>query len=304
MSRIAFLGTPEAALPTLDALAAIHDIPLVVTQPDRETGRGRVLTASPVKTEADRRGLRVAQPDSAAGLRDVLESAGALDLAVVVAYGRIIKPEALIVPGAGMLNLHFSLLPRWRGAAPVSRALMAGDPMTGVTIFRLDEGVDTGPVLTAQAVDIEDEETAGGLTSRLAVLGARLLTGVIPGYLDEAIEPVPQSDEGMTYAAKIEPRERRIEVEGPRVAEVNRVRALSPEPGATLIIDGAPHQVLQARLHGASPEPGRWQSEDGVPVAGFGDGGVELVTLLPPGKRPMSGEAWLLGLRKDEGSVA
>ena len=180
MSRVAFLGTPEAALPTLRALAADHDVAVVVTQPDREKGRGRAMSPPPVKVEGDRLGLRVVQPTSAGELNEALDSAVRLDLAVVVAYGRILRPEALAIPSGGMLNLHFSLLPRWRGAAPVSRALMAGDPMTGVTIFRLDEGLDTGPVLTAQAVDIDDEETAGGLTSRLATLGARLMTGAIP----------------------------------------------------------------------------------------------------------------------------
>lgn len=262
------------------------------------------MMPSPVKIEADRLGLSVSQPTSADEVRRALESVGRLDLAVVVAYGRILRSDALAVPAAGMLNVHFSLLPRWRGAAPVTRALMAGDPMTGVTIFRLDEGLDTGPVLTAQAVDIEDDETGGELTSRLAALGARLMAQVIPGYLDGGVKPVPQSDEGLAYAAKIEPNERMIRVDGPRVDEVNRIRALSPEPGATLTIDEGPHQILRARLHAANPGPGRWQDMDGVPVAGFGDGGVELVTLLPPGKRPMSGEAWLRGRRRRAGSVA
>ncbi|HEX2405301.1 MAG TPA: methionyl-tRNA formyltransferase, partial [Acidimicrobiia bacterium] len=223
---------------------------------------------------------------------------------VVVAYGRILRPEALAIPGAGMLNVHFSLLPRWRGAAPVNRALMAGDPMTGVTIFRLDEGLDTGPVLTAQAVDIDDEETAGELTSRLGVLGARLMTGVIPSYLEGTRQPVPQRDEGLTYAPKIDPQERVVRVGGHRIDEVNRVRALSPDPGATLVIDGERHQVVQARAHETGPETGRWVEVAGVPVAGLGDGGMELVTLLPAGKRAMSGASWLRGRRRSSGTIA
>ena len=304
MSRIAFLGTPEAALPTLRSLAAGHDVPLVITQPDRQKGRGRAITAPQVKIEADRLGLRALQPTSAGEVVEALVSAGDLDVAIVVAYGRILRPEALAVPAHGMLNLHFSLLPRWRGAAPVSRALMAGDPMTGVTVFRLDEGLDTGPVLTAQAVDIDDEETAGELTSRLATLGARLIAGAIPSYLGGVLVPVPQSDEGLVYASKIEPGERAVRVDGSRLEEVNRVRALSPEPGATLVIDGEAHQVLQARLHQATPTTGRWIDAGGVPVAGLGDGGVELVTVLPAGKRPMSGQAWLRGLRRGGGLIA
>ena len=304
MSRVAFLGTPEAALPTLRSLAAGHDVPVVITQPDRQKGRGRTITSPPVRIDADRLGLRVLQPTSAAEVTEALVSAGDLDLAVVVAYGRLLRPEALALPAHGMLNLHFSLLPRWRGAAPVSRALMAGDPMTGVTIFRLDEGLDTGPVLTAQAVDIDTEETGGELTSRLATLGARLLAGAIPPYLDGLLEAVPQSDEGLLYASKIEPEERVVRVVGSRVEEVNRVRALSPEPGATLVIDGEAHQVLRARLHETTPGPGRWINAGGVPVAGLSDGGVELVSLLPAGKRPMSGEAWLRGLRRKGGLIA
>lgn len=304
MTRIAFLGTPGAALPTLQALSGRYDVPLVVTQPDRAAGRGRALSLPPVKSEAARLGIEVAQPASSEAVVRALESATPLDLAVVVAFGRILTPAALAVPVRGMLNVHFSLLPRWRGAAPVARAIMEGDTMSGVTIIRLDEGLDTGPVLTAQAVDIGSEEVAGELTTRLAGLGARLLSDTIPSYLNRDLEPVPQSEEGMTYAAKIEPGERSIRVDGASRAEIDRVRALSPEPGAVLVIDDVAHQVLRARRHPTAPEPGTWAGVDGVPVVGLADGGVELVELLPPGKRPMSGEAWLRGRRKSTGSVA
>ncbi|MGH8950034.1 MAG: methionyl-tRNA formyltransferase [Acidimicrobiia bacterium] len=304
MTRIAFLGTPGAAVPTLRALAQGHEIAIVITQPDRARGRGRHLSPPPVKAEAKELGIDVAQPESSEEIEHALRSAGDLDLGVVVAYGRILKPGVLGMPTRGMLNVHFSLLPRWRGAAPVARALMDGDPMSGVTIIRLDEGLDTGPVLTAQGIDVEPGETAGELTKRLAEVGARLLANVLPAYMSGDLEPVPQSDEGMTYAAKIEPGERAIEVDGEREAEANRVRALSPEPGAVLVIDGEPHQVLRARLHRFAPEPGTWQAAEGAPVAGLADGGLELVELLPPGKRPMSGEAWLRGRRRLAGTVA
>ena len=214
MTRIAFLGTPEAALPTLQALSGRYDVPLVVTQPDRAGGRGRALSPPPVKSEAARLGVEVTQPESSEAVVRALESAGGLDLAVVVAFGRILTPAALAVPARGVLNVHFSLLPRWRGAAPVARAIMEGDTMSGVTIIRLDEGLDTGPVLTAQAVDIGSEEVAGELTARLAGLGARLLSDITPSYLNGDLEPVPQSEEGTTYAAKIEPGERSIRVAG------------------------------------------------------------------------------------------
>lgn len=301
MTRIAFLGTPGAAVPTLRALADLHDVALVVTQPDRPRGRSGTPAPPPVKQAALELGLHLSQPTDGEEIRLALQSADGLDLAVVVAYGRLLKPESLAIPAHGMLNVHFSLLPRWRGAAPVARALLAGDPMTGVTIIRLDEGLDTGPVLTAQAIDIATEETAGELTARLAMTGARLLAGVIPSYLKSDIVPVAQTDDGMTYAAKIEPVERPLEVGGPRIDAFNQVRALSPEPGATLGIDGDTHQVLRARPHAASPPTGTWANVDGLPIAGFGDGGLELVEVQSPGGRPMSGSAWLRGRRRDSG---
>jgi methionyl-tRNA formyltransferase len=303
MSRIAFLGTPGAAVPTLRALAGSHDVVVVITQPDRPRGRSKSPAPSPVKEEAGDLGLDVRQPATGDEIRQVLDEAGPLDLAVVVAYGRLLRPEALSVPGHGMLNVHFSLLPRWRGAAPVARALLAGDSMTGVTIIRLDHGLDTGPVLTAQAVDVRSEETAGELTIRLAESGARLLTEVIPPYLRGEMEPVTQTDEGMTYAAKIEPGDRPLQPQSPALDAVNRVRALSPEPGATLAIDGETIQVLRARLAGSSPGIGIWASQGDKPIAGFADGGVELVELKPPGKAAMSGEAWLRGRNRDAGKI-
>jgi methionyl-tRNA formyltransferase len=303
VSRIAFLGSPEAALPTLTALAETHEIPLVITRPDRPRGRGRDPKPTAVKVEAGRIGLDVAASETADDLGQALRAAGPLDLAVVVAYGRILRPSELEIPARGMLNLHFSLLPRWRGAAPVSRALMAGDPMTGVTIFRIDEGLDTGPVLTAQAIDIEPEETAGALTSRLATLGAKLITRALPGYLAGQVAPVPQSDQGMTHAGKIEPVERIIDVSGRLIDEVNRVRALSPTPGATLVIDGEIHQILQARASEHAQAQGTWADVSGRPVAGLAGGGMELVSILPPGRRPMDGAAWLRGLRRASGVV-
>jgi len=245
----------------------------------------------------------VIQPSSGEEIRLALESAQAIDLAVVVAYGRLIRPDVLSIPAYGMLNVHFSLLPRWRGAAPVARALLAGDPMTGVSIIRLDEGLDTGPVLTAQAVDIGPEETAGELTERLAVLGGRLVTEVIPGYLAGSVIPVAQSDEGLTDAAKLVASDRPLDVTGTTRDAVNRVRALSPEPGATLTIDDEIVQVLRARPHEAAPHIGTWAVVEGVPVAGFGDGGVELVEIKPPGKGVMAGSAWLRGRHRSSGVV-
>jgi methionyl-tRNA formyltransferase len=303
MSRLAFLGTPGAAVPTLRALTEHHDVAVVITQPDRPKGRSRTPTGPPVKDEAARLGLEVRQPTKAEEISAVLGAFEPLDLAVVVAYGRLLSLEALDVPDHGMLNVHFSLLPRWRGAAPVARALLAGDPMTGVTIIRLDEGLDTGPVLTAQAIDIHPEETCGELTSRLALLGARLLTDAVPSYLSADADVVPQTGEGATYAAKLETAERAMHISDQAVAAVNRVRALSPEPGATLRIDGETHQILRARRSTLDATPGTWVAHHDVPIAGFSDGGVELVEVQPPGKRPMGGASWLRGRQRDSGVV-
>lgn len=185
----------------------------------------------------------------------------------------------------------------------MARALWAGDPMTGVTIIVLDEGLDTGPVLTAQAIDIEPEETNGELTARLADMGARLLTSVLAGYVRGEIHPVPQTNDGMAYAAKVEASERPLPVDAVVKDVVNRVRALSPEPGATLHIDDETLQILRARPSAISPRTGTWQMHLGSPVAGAADGGVELVEIQPPGKKPMSGAAWIRGLRRSSGII-
>jgi len=302
MSRVLFIGTPSAAVPTLELLASRHDVGRVITRPDRPVGRSRSPSPPPVKKAASRLGVEVSQPRTREELLSAMD--GDFDVGVVVAYGRILSSEMLAIPTMGVLNVHFSLLPRWRGAAPVARALMAGDTMTGVSIIRLDEGLDTGPVLTAQAVDVGAGENAGELTTRLAGLGARLLVGSLAGYLSGEMTPVPQTGEGLIYADKIEPADRPLDpAEGTAVA-VNKVRGLAPEPGATLEIDGVTHQILAARPHPEQPEPGTWRAHDGVPVAGFADGGLELVEILPPGKRVLQGEAWLRGRLRDSGLVA
>jgi methionyl-tRNA formyltransferase len=304
MARVVFLGTPQAAVPTLESLAAEHDVALIITQPDRRRGRSGTPQAPPVKATAEAHGLQVSQPTKSGDIASVIDAAGPFAVGVVVAYGRILRPEVLALPERGLLNIHFSLLPRWRGAAPVARALMAGDEMTGVTIIKLDEGLDTGPVLTAQAVDIPPDDDAGALTDRLAHLGGRLLLEVLPRYLAGDLEPVPQTDDGLVYADKIEKEERPIAPDTAAPAVVAKVRGLAPEPAATLEIDGDPHKILTARLHDAKVEQGHWSVVDGVPVVGFPGGGVELVILQPPGKKAMSGADWVRGRRSSQGAVS
>ena len=303
MARVVFLGTPGAAVPTLDLLVENHDVALVVTRPDRPRGRSAKPMPPPIKELAVARDLPLAQPTNRAALSDAIVAHGPFDVGVVVAFGRILRPEVLAAPELGLLNVHFSLLPRWRGAAPVARALMAGDTMTGVTIIRLDDGLDTGPVVTAQAIDIMDHENAGELSNRLAVLGARLLVDSLPAYLAGDLVPVPQSDEGLTYADKIEAVDRPIDTKSDAGSAVARVRGLAPSPAATLEIDGDLHKILAVRPSTGKPKRGEWQVIDGVPVVGFGDAGVELIALQSAGKKPQSGEDWVRGRHRVGGVV-
>ena len=304
MARVVFLGTPEAAVPTLEHVSREHEVLLVVTQPDRAKGRSGTPSPPPVKDAAARIGLPVAQPETGEQLASFIDEHGPFDVGVVVAYGRILKPDVLDKPLHGMINVHFSLLPRWRGAAPVARALMAGDPMTGVTLMVLDEGLDTGPILTAQAIDIPADDDAGALTSRLAELGARLLADTLPKYLAGTIEPVQQSDDGLTYADKIERTDRPIDIARDADEALRRVRALAPNPAATLVINGDPHKIFSVQPVDAHLEPGTWATVEGRPVAALAHGAVELVRLQSPGRTAMSGTEWVKGQQEDHGEIA
>jgi len=303
MTRLVFLGTPASAVPTLERLARRHDVGLAITQPDRPKGRSAKPVAPPVKVAASKLGVDLAQPATRQELLDVIRAHDPFDVGVVVAYGRILRPEVLEIPRRGYLNVHFSLLPRWRGAAPVARALMTGDTMTGITIIELDERLDTGPVLTAQAIDILPGENAGELTSRLSTLGATLLDQVLDSFVDGSLLAVPQSDDGVTYAQKIEKDDRSLTWSEGAANWVNRIRGLSPSPAAVLDIDDVAHKVLGARTHEARIEPGTWEARDDQLVIGTGDGSVEILELQPSGKDAMSGGAWLRGRRADSGVV-
>lgn len=303
MTRALFLGTPESAVPALLEVAGAVSLELVITQPDRPQGRSRRPVPSPVKIEADRLGIPVAQPATRSELEEIVASGGPWDIGVVVAYGRILPRSVFDAPVHGMLNIHFSLLPRWRGAAPVSRAIMAGDDLTGVTIMVIDEGLDTGPILTAQAVDIAHGEDAGALTTRLAVTGAKLLGTSMRGYLQGDIVPVPQSDEGATYAEKLTKSDRPLDLTATSRQMVNQTRALAPRPGATLMLDGQQFRILEAVEVDADVERGEWREVEGWPVIGSSDGGVRLVRVQPPGKPVRHGDEWLRGVRTRTGEV-
>ena len=246
--RIVFAGTPEFAVPALRVAAEKHEVVAVYTQPDRPAGRGRALTPSPVKLEALKRGIPVLQPEhlKAAVSRDALKAL-APDIMIVVAYGLILGPKILEIPTYGCWNIHASLLPRWRGAAPIQRAIEAGDQKTGVCLMQMEKGLDTGPVLIRRELDIAEHETAGQLHDRLAELGADVLKDGL-GLLRVGLKPVaqPQPDNGVTYAHKLEKKEAHLDWGLPAGLLANKVRAFSPWPIAEADIAG---EAL--RIHGA-----------------------------------------------------
>ena len=291
--RLAFAGTPDFAAVSLQALLdGPHTVAAVLTQPDRGAGRGKKVQPGPVKKLALAHDLPVLQPDTLKTdeiqnqLRDL-----ALDALIVVAYGLIIPRAVLALPRLGCVNVHGSLLPRWRGAAPIQWAIQAGDRETGTTIMRMDAGLDTGPMLLSESLTIGARETGGELHDRLAEQGARLLSTVLedlPGYLEKAR---PQPDDGVTYASKLTKAGARLDFRLPGAALVNRVRAFNPWPVAWVDFDGQPLRIWDAEeVPGTGePEPGRivTVSDDGLTVA-CGDGAVLLSRVQLPGKRPMT----------------
>ncbi|MFO1266864.1 MAG: methionyl-tRNA formyltransferase [Rubrivivax sp.] len=313
--KIAFAGTPEFARAALQALlAAGHEVALVLTQPDRPAGRGMQVQASPVKALAVQRGVAVVQPrslrldgkfpDDARAAEAALRSA-APQVLVVAAYGLILPPWVLALPPAGCLNIHASLLPRWRGAAPIQRAIEAGDSETGITIMQMDAGLDTGAALLEEPVPIAPDDTAATLHDRLAALGARLIVQAL-ARLPE-LRPRPQPATGATYAAKIEKAEAAIDWRHGAAAIERRLRAFDPFPGATTELGGLPLKVWRARvaegMAGGEAPPGSVLSApaDRLVVA-CGERGTEALELLEvqaPGGRRGPAREWLqrAGLR-------
>lgn len=295
--RVAFLGTPDVAVPVLEAAAERFDVAVVVTQPDRPRGRSKQLRPPPVKVAALERALPVAQPERSGDIAAVLAGAGPLDVGILVAYGRIVRPEALAVPAHGIVNAHFSLLPRWRGAAPVQRALLAGDGRTGVSVMVLDPGLDTGPVVATWSTAVGSTEDAGGLSMRLAAGAAGLLPWTVEAYVGGSVVATPQPDEGATIADKIGPGDRVIDWTTPATEVANRIRALSPVPGATTRAGDVPLKILAARVAEASGHPGRLLVDGGSAVVACGTAGIHLEVVQPAGGRAMDAQDWLRGLR-------
>lgn len=297
MTRAVFYGTPAEAVPVLAALAEVADVALVVTQPDRPQGRSRRPVPPPVKVAAEAWGLPVSQPRRASDDLGTVREAGP-DVAVVAAYGQLLRPALLAVPPAGFVNVHFSLLPRWRGASPVVRAILAGDRQTGVSIMQIDEGLDTGAVFAAAPAPIRPGETAGALTARLAALGARLLADTLPGVLDGSVAAVPQDDGAATAAAKVRNEEAFVDpVHHSAAAVLRAVRAFNPKPGAWAMVEGARCKVWEAAPSDEAAEPGTAEVRDGSVILGTRDGAVALVRVQPEGRAAMSAADWMRGRR-------
>ncbi|MBI4769698.1 MAG: methionyl-tRNA formyltransferase [Chloroflexi bacterium] len=309
MPTLVFMGTPEFALPTLLQLhrSKLCAVVGAVTQPDGAAGRGRKLTASPVKQAALELGLpvitprRLQEPEAMAQLR-----AWAPELIMVAAFGQLLRPDALDLPRFGCLNLHASPLPRHRGAAPIPSAILAGDAETGVTIMKMDSGLDTGPILAARAVPILPDDTTASLTPRLAELGAELLMETLPGYLAGDLTPTPQDGARATYTRQLRKGDGLLDFSLPAPELARKVRAFHPWPGAfALRVEdpargtGQPLRILRARpLPGpVSAPPGAVLEVGGVPAVACGEGLLLLEEVQPPGKRPMPGQAYARGAR-------
>jgi methionyl-tRNA formyltransferase len=297
--RLVFLGSPADALPALAGLyEAGHDIALVVTQPDRRRGRGGGLDPSPVKRLAVELGLEVVTPAKCIQALDQIRDSGAT-VGVVVAFGQLIPPPVLEALPAGYVNVHFSLLPRWRGAAPVERALLAGDTETGVCLMRLEAGLDTGPIYVCERITIGPEETAGELRERLVRLGTDLLLAHIEDIPKR--EPTPQEGEA-TYAHKLTVEEFAIDWSRPASDIALLVRGASPRPGAWTLARGRRLKVLRARAEESAEPPGPPPAPGmlvGPAQVATGAGTLTLVEVQPEDKAAMAGTAWAAGFRGD-----
>lgn len=320
--RVIFLGTPEVAVPSLQALLEADDVEVVavVTNPDRPKGRSRTPVAPPVKVAAQAAGVPVWQPTKAREMLDDLRAAD-VDACAIVAYGVLLPQDVLDAGGRGFVNLHFSLLPRWRGAAPVQHALRAGDEVTGVSCFVLDAGMDTGPLLATEQVAIGDDDTTGSLLSRLAQVGAPVLVDAVRSLV-AGTEPTPQPTDGATLAGKITPEDVALDWSADAATLDRLTRSADPAPGAHTTFRGKRLKVWRAAVEAAAPDadggadgdggtdpdddatPGRIVAVDkrGAVVA-TGRGRVRLTSVQPEGKARMDGAAFVNGQRPEVGEV-
>lgn len=293
LPRIVFMGSPAFAVPSLRALAG--SVVGVVTQPDRPAGRGRAPAPGAVKQAATDLGLPIIQPEK---MRDALDQLRAWrpELIVVAAFGKILRPDVLELPPLGCLNAHASLLPRHRGAAPIPAALLAGDAETGITLMKMDAGLDTGPILIQRPMPILPTDTAAALTLRLAALAAELLRDSLSDVVAGKLKPTPQNESRATYAPQLKKEDGLLHFTESAVALERRVRAMSDWPGAFVNYKGAPLKILRAHVRrDRIAAQGRVIKVDGQPAIGTPEGALALDEIQPAGKKPMSGASFLNG---------
>lgn len=306
--RLVFAGTPEVAVPALDALLASdrHEVVAVVTRPDAPAGRGRKLVASPVAERAEEAGIEVLKPvkprdeDFLARLREI-----APDCCPVVAYGALLPKAALGIPAKGWVNLHFSLLPAWRGAAPVQHAVLAGDEVTGASTFQIETGLDSGPVFGVLTEEVRPTDTSGDLLTRLAFAGSGLLVATMDGIEDGTLQAVPQPAEGVTLAPKIEVEDAKVDWTAPGLRVDRVIRGCAPAPGAWTVFRGERLKLMSAADAAGHTEPALAPGELAVTkkavYAGTGSHPVELGWVQPQGKKPMKAADWARGVRIESG---
>ena len=292
------MGSPEFSISTLRALADACEVVGVVTQPDRASGRGRELKSPPVKTLAQELGIPVIQPEKLKQ-PEAMEQlrAWAPDLIVVAAFGQLLRKDVLELPRFGCINVHASLLPRWRGAAPINAAILAGDEETGITIMQMDPGLDTGPMLAKRSTHLTPDDTAGSVFERLSQLGGDLLIETLPAYLAGELIPQPQPEDGMTYAPMLKKEEGKLDFARDAYELERRIRAFNPWPGAYLDFDGAPLKVHRAHVEAGMVEAGKRLIVRNQPAVGAGSGLLVLDEVQPAGKKSMSGRSFLSGAR-------
>ncbi|MDQ1021040.1 methionyl-tRNA formyltransferase [Streptomyces afghaniensis] len=304
--KLVFAGTPEVAVPALDALLASerHEVAAVVTRPDAPTGRGRRLVASPVAERAEEAGIEVLKPAKPKDpeFLERLREIGP-DCCPVVAYGALLPRVALDVPAHGWVNLHFSLLPAWRGAAPVQHAIMAGDEITGASTFLIEEGLDSGPVYGTVTEEIRPTDTSGDLLTRLAFAGAGLLAATMDGIEDGTLKAVPQPAEGISLAPKVNVEDARIDWSAPALRVDRMVRGCTPAPGAWTMFRGERLKLVQVTPVPDRTDlaPGQISAGKNNVYAGTGSYAVELVWVQAQGKKPMRAADWARGVRIAEG---
>ncbi|MGW7646869.1 methionyl-tRNA formyltransferase [Streptomyces bobili] len=300
--KLVFAGTPEVAVPALDALLASgrHEVAAVVTRPDAQAGRGRRLVASPVAQRAEEAGIEVLkparprEPEFLARLKEI-----APDCCPVVAYGALLPKAALDIPARGWVNLHFSLLPAWRGAAPVQHAVMAGDEITGASTFLIEEGLDSGPVYGTVTEEVRPTDTSGDLLTRLAFAGAGLLAATMDGIEDGTLKAVPQPQDGITLAPKITVEDARVDWTAPALRVDRVVRGCTPAPGAWTTFRGERLKLIQVRTVPERDDlaPGELAVGKNSVHVGTGSHAVELLWVQAQGKKPMRAPDWARGVR-------